>query len=489
MRIRTGVLFTALVVPLLSGCSTLRATMDGWGQGRDGLSRPQRELRTALADGNFPVALAMREDDALLRALTTGVTAYYASQFERSAALMDSAVLLTDERLTASVSKNALSLVTNDMARPYVPRRTERLFVPYYGMLAYARLGQWEEAAVEARRMVALLAQAGAERDDAERALHASMSYLAGAVFERAGERDASLVAYRNAHALQPSYPELTFAHGADDGDVLVVVERGFVAHRASETIHVVLGDDDRDGLRGDDDSRRAAIDRLGRRLTPAPAGSAFVQKDVPPASVERVGLGALRHIGGGDDDDDDDLRHLSLAFPALRRSPRPWAGAPRLLVDSAADSVVTAAEVSVGASVDDASGVDERRERAGTISRELARAAAKYAVTKAVREKKGEIAGSIAELGANLLERADVRSWHLLPQEVVLLRVRLPAGQHHLRVAVGDGANYRVADLGPVTVVRGSVTVAPARLWKEPAPERSVRCRRHSTSCGDRDR
>jgi hypothetical protein len=43
---------------------------------------------------------------------------------------------------------------------------------------------------------------------------------------------------------------------------------------------------------------------------------------------------------------------------------------------------------------------------------RALARAVAKYAAAK---DRKGEVAGELANLGTVLLERADVRSWHLL--------------------------------------------------------------------------
>lgn len=478
MRIRALCLTVALL-PLLTGCSTLRATMDGWGQGRDGLSRPQRELRDALSGGDFPKVLAWSEDDALLRVLTSGATTYYAAQYARSAALLDTADLLTEQRLTESISKTGLSLLTNDMARPYQLRRTERLFVPWYAMLSYARLGQWEDAAVEARRMVALLARFAPEREDGERALHATMHYVAAAVFERAGEREAAIVAYRNAHALAAAYPEAPVAGSAAEGDVLVLVERGFVAHRATETIRIGVDDDDRDDLRGSDESRGRAIGRLGAivRLASSPAGASFRQRDTtggalppvvdPKSRVEKARVYSDAHLRRGDDADDEE-HHLSIVFPSLRRSPRPWAGLPRLSRDSGPD-LVGAADLRTSASVDDASEVDERRERAGMISRELARAAAKYAVTRAVREKKGQVAGMIAEAGAALFERADVRSWHLLPQQVVVMRVRLPAGQHQLDVDVGEGANYRRVPLGPVDVRAGSVTIAPVRLWREP--------------------
>ena len=71
-----------------------------------------------------------------VQALTTGAAAYYAGQFARSAAVLDTAALLADDRITASLSKDGLAAVTNDMARPYQPRRTERLFIPYYAMLS-----------------------------------------------------------------------------------------------------------------------------------------------------------------------------------------------------------------------------------------------------------------------------------------------------------------------------------------------------------------
>src|SRR3954465_7784156 len=142
---------------VLSGCSLVRSTVGAYATGPNGIARPQQELREALARSDFATALGWQEDDALLRALSTGASSYYASQFSRSVAVLDSAALLADDRITNSVSANAVALVSNDLARPYQARRTERLFIPYYAMLAYTRLEQWEDAAVEARRLSDLL--------------------------------------------------------------------------------------------------------------------------------------------------------------------------------------------------------------------------------------------------------------------------------------------------------------------------------------------
>jgi hypothetical protein len=438
-----------------TGCATLRATFGGYATGPNGISRPQQQLREAMEASDFTAALGWREDDVLLRALNVGIASYYAEQYARSGAVLDSAALLADDRITASLSRNALSMLTNDMARPYQLRRTERLFIPYYGMLAYARLGAWEDAAVEARRISGLLAQYAADRDHSERALHASLHHLAGAVFERAGNRGEAEVAYRLASELYSALPEtLALRDTSQHGELLVVVERGFVAHRTTETIDIVLGDEDRDSLRHSGESRGRAVTRIAER-------AAILRR-----SEERGTSSLLAHWGqpsyrGHRSHDDDDEYHLTIAFPSLRRSRHSWRGAPRVAVD---DQQLPGVEMT--SVLDDASSVDERRERVAVATRALARAAAKYAITKAIKEKKGEVAGTLANIGASMMERADVRSWHLLPQEISLLRVRLPAGARHLRLQVGAGSSARAVDLGTVVILAGTVTIAPVRLW-----------------------
>jgi uncharacterized protein len=414
----------------LSGCSVIRSTVGAYETGPHGIARPQQQLREALARSDFAEAFGWKEDDALLRALNVGVSSYYAAQFARSASVLDSAALLADDRITASVSRNALSLVTNDMARPYQPRRTERLFIPYYGMLAYARLEQWEDAAVEARRVSALLAQYAADRTESERSTHAALSYLAGTVFERAGEKTDAEVAYPLARSLATEPADSSGRKpAANEGEVLLVVERGFVAHRATEAINVFFSDDDRDSSHTFNAERKPRI-REGRRR---------------------------------DHHDDEDGYWLAVALPSLRRAPRA-SGELQAFIDGAATEGTRLSTV-----LDDAASADEARERTGMLARATARAAAKYALTKAVKDKKGEIAGNIANIGASLLERADIRSWHLLPQEITVLRVRAKAGMHHIEVGLDDADAGRT-DVGPVSVHAGQVTIATVRVWSDPA-------------------
>jgi hypothetical protein len=442
-------------MPLMSGgCVTLRSTFSGYDTGANGIARPQERLRDAMARGDFKTALSWHEDDALLRQLDVGIASYYAAQFARSTAVFDSASLLADDRITASLSKDGMAMLTSDLARPYQPRRTERLFIPYYAMLAYARLEQWEEAAVEARRLSSLLAQYAEDRDDRERTLHGALNELAGAVFERAGERGDAGVAYRAARALVPAFAATDSgdilpvrAPAGDSGDVLVIVERGYVAHRVTETLELEVGSDGRDSLRLHDGGWS------GVRRSAQPVGSTL---SALPTYVP------ARHHHSGDTDD----YSLTIAFPALRSSARPWGASVRAGVEGD-----TLGRGGIVALLDDASAADARRESAAIARRAMARAAVKYTAVKAVNEKKGWFAGLLASFGASLLERADVRSWHLLPSEVTLVRLRLPAGPQRVTLRIGEGAQTRTVEVGTVRVRAGSVELAPARLWQAPPP------------------
>ena len=468
MRIPTGAkrlirivkAFACVALAMGTGCATLRATVSGYVTERSGITRSQQRLRDALSSADYVKALAWHDDDALLQVMTRGIAAYYAGQFSRSAAVLDTAALLSDDRVIASLSKDALALVTNDMARPYQPRRTERLFIPYYAMLAYARVEQWEEAAVEARRISALLAQFGGDRDEGERSMHAAMAHLAGAVFEHAGERTDAQVAYRIAHALLPALPEAAGGLSPDEGEVLVVVERGFVAHLTTEAIHLELDDEDHDELSHDDDSRRRAAGRLAARAASVP------ERTVPSSSsvASDYGVGTYAPGRRHHHEHDDDDYHLTIAYPSLRRSPHPWGPTLRLAVDDASVSGLTVTSV-----VDNATEADARRERLALATRAVARATAKYVMTKAVKDRKGETAGEIANFGASLLERADVRSWHLLPQELSIVRARVPAGRRVVRLELVDGGSVRNVEVGSVVVRQGELTIVPIRLWRDP--------------------
>jgi hypothetical protein len=112
----------------------------------------------------------------------------------------------------------------------------------------------------------------------------------------------------------------------------------------------------------------------------------------------------------------------------------------------------------------------DFEAERALIVARTLARGTAKLALTRSVEksvEDRSEVAGLLVGLlgniGSVLLERADTRSWHLLPAGVGVIRMRLPVGEHDLGIAL-DGS--RDVPLGTVAVRPGQTSILPVRVW-----------------------
>lgn len=449
---------------LLAGCA---GVLDGHELAPSGLPRPEDELRHQLRSGHAAAAYenVTGEDspapaDEVLRLLYAGTAAYYAGRYEESGQLLDLAFAMTEDRVTESVSRQALSFLTNDRALPWEPSPTERLMLHFYGALTFYRAGEPYEAAVEARRMSALLddlAEDGAE--------HPFFRYLAGALFELVGEMNDAAVAYRLAGALPAASAPGPVP--ADSADVVVLMERGFVAHRVEQAVMVVLpgrvADMLTDGAAGD---KLAAAGLVAARLLAVASyrGHRTWYHDGRyrrPLHLEP--WGADCHAAGSrcDEDDDENPYLLRIAWPVYRSTS--FEDGP-VATDGA--RTVQRLELDVSGGVVQ----DFERRRADLIARTVARAAAKLAVTKTVEHKVGErdelagqILGILTNIGTLVTERADTRTWHLLPAEVTLHRVRLPAGRHELTATVGD----RTVELGPIDASGGRLYLLPHRVWR----------------------
>jgi hypothetical protein len=105
-------------------------------------------------------------------------------------------------------------------------------------------------------------------------------------------------------------------------------------------------------------------------------------------------------------------------------------------------------------------------------VARTVLRAAAKLALTAEIEDRvsekdetAGEVVGALFNIGTLLAERADTRSWHLLPASVSIVRLQLPPGTHDLTVSTGQGGD--TTPLGPVEVRAGRTTFVSTRIWR----------------------
>lgn len=459
----------------LAGCHTLGASYD---VAPNGLNRGEYEFRRDLAAGRKAGNKSSLPGDSLLRLLFEGVAAHYAGDYTRSAAVFDHATSIADDRSTKSLSRAALSVMVNDLSLAYEPSRTERLLLPYYAALTYVRSGNMTGAAVEARRLASLLQSLEDRGKAPDPQLGAFFHYFSGVVFEIAGQRNDADVAYRNAHAIEYAYaiddlslPAPTIRSDSA-GDVILLIEHGFAPHRVQESLIVALGNDERRGFEShhDDGERRRAADHVAARVLEFASGAGprsgeprartlFVP--APPRRADSHGCDGERvEDGDGCDaaDSDNDTYMLRLSWPVMyapARRYRPLA----VTVDTATVSMP------LRTSVEDAVFNDFHEEQPLIVGRAIARAATKFALTRAAQnraarknETLGKAVGFLANLGGVMTEQADTRSWHLLPGTISVVRLRLNAGTH--RVAINGAA------ASDVVVVAGRTTMVSKRLW-----------------------
>ncbi|HKJ92413.1 MAG TPA: hypothetical protein VJ957_04550, partial [Longimicrobiales bacterium] len=226
----------------LGGCAAAFAGQD---LAPNGLPKPEAQLRRELSGGHAASAFeqvtgkdAVVPDDDLLRLLYAGALGHYAGRYDQSSELLDVAAALAEDRQTRSASHEAISFLSNDRVLPYTPSHTERLMLHYYAALDYVAMGEPGEAAVEARRIAALLDRwDGGAPPESTSDEHRFFRYFVGVLFQAAGEANDAAVAFRHA----PGYADTLDVPPADSGDVLVLIERGFVAHRVEQSVMIVL--------------------------------------------------------------------------------------------------------------------------------------------------------------------------------------------------------------------------------------------------------
>jgi hypothetical protein len=424
------------------------------------------DLRRLIRQERFEDALELAEADGgdagdeLLSTLNIATIEHYGGQFESSTELLTTADIEIDKRFTKSVSKAALSLITSDRSLDWLPTRIERPMIHVYGALSYLGMGDTEEAAVEARRLSMLLdAMSPDEMPADEHDYYLMLRYFAGAVFEAAGESNDSRVAYQHA-GFSPA--ETAAGTGGRFGEVVVLVESGFVANRVEQSVNLLLDDYDADYLRhGSDRDRYHAASCLSADRLHFAYDAFGTPPDRDDCRRQRPRRDRKKR---SDDDEDNDVAYLlRVAWPVMQRS-----------VDDASNDDIHAyapdsdisGETVLRADLSGAT-IDEFNDRAPEILiKALARAAVKYAVVDAVADD-SEVAQVIGNAITALLERADTRGWSLLPSTLEVVRLRLPPGVHRIEVeAYGRGSPNGPHVLDEVVVEPDRLTVVSVRAW-----------------------
>jgi len=434
LRALPRLLLWVALAALLAACSPHRALYPRLEQ----LSRQGKYLEAAQVVEKNKAEYGDR--NSVLYNLDRGVFYHYAGRYKESNEAFAAAEHRMDELYTESISGNVAAFALNDNTLPYRGEDFEQVIVNIYRALNYIELGQTDEALVEARKVNLKLEQindkypAGAKNVYKEDAF---ARLLAGVLYEMGGTRDDFNDAYISDRLAADAY--------ANDFSKNYGVQAPEALARNLLTTATFMGSDE----------LQAAQQRF-------PGAS-----PIPLQTLRQEGQLYFVHFAGrGPTKVEDAIRalmpdgnHIKIAFPRYKPSYYVINGS-RVLVDGQPGTTLQTAQP-IGAIA-----VENLQNRKGRIAvKAIARATVKYLANKALQErarKESQGAGLLAFVAGNVFaevsEQADLRSWQTLPDKVLIGRVLVPPGKHHVQVQFTTGGASVVAtrDLGEVTVDAG---------------------------------
>jgi tetratricopeptide (TPR) repeat protein len=420
---RAARLAAALVVSvgtLLSGCATYTDHI-----AKASLAASSGSYAAAVEQVNSVLAVSSADSlpdrwrgDRPVAALERGVLQQALGQYGGSARDLSAAEQELELLDLKTDPVGALgSYLYSDSVKTYKTPPTERLALNAVNLLNYLARGDLDGAAVEARRFQVMREYLASEQIDAS-APATLGNYLAGFVFEQRGEGDRALRYYDEALASGP-LASLTAPV------VHLARTNPYRGTHLSQLLAGAAGGKNEAGQQGD----LLVVLNVGR---------------VPHREPRRMPLGAAIGIAGTLFTGDLDVLKYSvtkvIVYPELVDTPSSL-GPASVRVDGGS--------VEVEQLTDFGSAIRTEYEQAKPkiIAAALTRLAARAAVAEGIRaggEQESALLGDLLsilfESTLVALDRPDTRSWTMLPERVLVARLRVTPGPHTVEVSFSGG-------------------------------------------------
>ena len=450
------------------------------------------EIYSSLEAGNPEAALDYLDEKApdkenLPFLFERGLVAHYADRYQESNTALSRAESISEDLYTRSISKEAAALLTTDLVRPYPGARYERLLSHYYRILNYLYLNEIEDALVECRRATRLIRYYVNEDEDYDFFGAPFLAYLTGILFESSGELNDAFISYQQAEEYYErassktgvSFPEnlgvslvrLARQLGFSEeealyrrrfgdphertkgyGELILFYESGYVPSKYEETLTFPILKSDL----SEDDTKKGRKKRKNSEF----ARTLVLRRG---KSYSKSKLEYLLHV----------------AMPAIR-SNRPQLTGIAVEASNVEQRGILVADVQTMA-------IETlKSQEGGILLRTVARALLKYLAYREVTKKSEdeseseEEADRTKEIFMDLLgravnvvniatEHADTRSWQTLPNQIFLVRMRLPAGSHTVTLLFSDGVSRQreVESLEDVVIRENEATFLNYRTFE----------------------
>ena len=406
------------------------------------------EVRLAFEGGDYDAALIQLDADGKGEAklpylFERGLITHYGDKFDESNRTFELAEITSDDLYTKSISREAVSLLTSDNLRSYAGSQYERLLIHYYRAFNYVYLNMPDDALVECRKASRLLQFYADSDENYEFVGAAFIAYLSGILYEWAGDWNDAFIAYRWAERAYRQYGPLGVPFPQDVGESLVRLARRLGFREEFERYAATYGEpSDSDPDSGElillYETGFAPFKIEENIVFPILKVDPIVQEDADrdEEKVREYSRTLMRRRNRQYKEVEIEYL-LRVAIPAYRSN------RPRI-VGIDADTAHGKASGVLVEDIEAAAMKTFESELPTIMLRTVVRGVLKYLSFRRANQE-GETLGKLVNLLNVATESADTRSWQTLPNQIFLIRLRLPAGKHNITLSFSDGANRRV--------------------------------------------
>lgn len=413
-----------------------------------------QQLDQYVYNQQYDAALQLMEDsregyqerNEALYHMEEGLLAHFAGHHRKSIESLLKAESILDELYTRSISKQAASFLFNDNTIPYRGEDFEDAMVNLYLALSYAALGATEDALVEARQVDNELNLINSRYDEDQKNVYredAFIRFLMGVLYESAKEMNDAFISYRKSEEIYRN--DYAAHYGVDPPRFLIenLLTSASAMGFADELARIRERYPDVEFPQPGEKRNLAEI---------------FVihYNGIGPSKLERQWIVPM-----------PDGYIANVAYPVYEKRPyRISVGIVRLNPVEGDRWMEGPTELMEDIGIIAIQNLENRMNRIKVKA--IARATSKYmatkAASKAANDEAGNLAGLLVQVAGNIAaavtERADVRHWRMLPDEIRVARMLAPPGLYdgHIEFVDDTGEVIWSKNLAPFAVGSGEI-------------------------------
>lgn len=341
--------------------------------------------------------IATRKRDEVLFRMERGMLHYLGGNYHKAVKDWERSFYRSEELYTLSISKTAASLAVSEDLTDYEGEEHELVMIPIFSSLSFFAMGNLGAALVEIRRAYNLITKLKLDTDNKNPRIDGFPFFISGLLYEANANLDAAIIEYRK--ALKFYKTEQWPSHGVDR---LVADSLWRIAEfRGRKEIIEQL----------DDSGFQKPKDTLRERLAQGEVILVF-ESGQSPIKVAR------------DYPIDHGTGIINVSFPAYQAITRSNPSVRISCDGKECEKTTKASDVAVLAE----RALEHRRLK--DIAKMTARLIVKQGSKEAARKHFGELGGIAVMIANAATERADTRSWTLLPENIQIARIALPPDQ-----------------------------------------------------------